>query len=56
LTLELKFSPNISASNLRTAIRRIENEIQAEFPDITRIYFEAASLSKKELRDENIKV
>ena len=54
LTLELKFSPNISASKLRTAIRRIENEIQAEYPDITRIYFEAASLSEKELKEENI--
>lgn len=55
LTLELKFSPNISAANLRSAIRRIENEIQTKFPDITRVYFEAASLSEKELREENIK-
>lgn len=55
LTLELRFRKNISAPDLRTAIRRIEDDIQAKYPDITRIYFEAASLSEKELKEENIK-
>jgi cation diffusion facilitator family transporter len=55
LTLELHFRKNISAPDLRTAIRRVEDNIKAKYPDITRIYFEAASLSEKELEEENIK-
>lgn len=56
LTLELRFRKNISAADLRSAIRRVEEAIQAKHPDITRIYFEAASLSEKEMREENIEV
>ncbi|HEY0426788.1 MAG TPA: cation diffusion facilitator family transporter [Pyrinomonadaceae bacterium] len=55
LTLELHFRKNISAPDLRSAIRRVEDSIKAKYPDITRIYFEAASLSEKELQEENIK-
>lgn len=56
LTLELRFRKNISAADLRSAIRRIEDKIQENHPDITRVYFEAASLSEKELKEENIEI
>ncbi len=55
LTLELEFNQNITAPDLRSAIRRIEDKVKNKFPDITRVYFEAASLSKQELEKEHIK-
>src|SRR3982751_5016607 len=44
-TLELKFSPEIEATELRRAVRRIERAIMAKFPRIRRVYYEAESLS-----------
>jgi cation diffusion facilitator family transporter len=52
LTLELQYVKNISAVDLRAAIRRIEHNVQKKFPDITRVFYEAASLTKEELEDE----
>lgn len=52
LTLELKFARDISAADLRVAIRKIELNIREKFPEITRVYFEAESLSIKEIKDQ----
>ncbi|MEP6900426.1 MAG: cation diffusion facilitator family transporter [Actinomycetota bacterium] len=49
LTLELQFAKDISAADLRVAIRRIERDVKAKYPDITRVYYEAESLSEREL-------
>lgn len=49
LTLELEFSPDISATELRVAIRRIELAIKEKYPEITRVYFEAESLTVREI-------
>lgn len=56
LTLELKFKKNISATDLRSAIRRIEKNVQEKYPDITRVFFEAASLSEKDMAEEGIEI
>lgn len=49
LTLELQFVKDISATDLRVAIRRIELDVKKEYTDITRVYFEAESLSVREI-------
>jgi cation diffusion facilitator family transporter len=56
LTLELEFVKNVSAIDLRAAIRRIEKSVCEKYPDITRVFYEAKSLSEKELREEHIKL
>lgn len=50
LTLELQFSKDITATELRIAIRRIELAVREKYPDITRVYFEAESLSVREIK------
>jgi cation diffusion facilitator family transporter len=50
LTLELRFVRNISATDLRVAIRRIELAVKEKYPEITRVYYEAESLSIKEIK------
>ncbi len=52
LTLELKFARDISAADLRVAIRKIELNIREKFPEITRVYFEAESLSIQEIKEQ----
>lgn len=49
-TLELKFKKDISAAELRRAVRRIELAIRDKYPRIKRVYYEAESLSDPELR------
>lgn len=56
LTLELEFVKNVSATELRAAIRRIEKNVCEKYPDITRVFYEARSLSEREMREENIKL
>ena len=51
LTLELRFVKDISATDLRVAIRRIELAVREKFPDITRVYYEAESLSVTEIKE-----
>ena len=53
LTLELQFAQDISAIDLRKAVRRIETDVKEKYPDITRVYYEAESLSEKELKSQN---
>lgn len=52
LTLELQFVKGIDAAELRTAIRRIEKNMKEVYPEITRVYYEAQSLSERELEDQ----
>jgi cation diffusion facilitator family transporter len=54
LTLELQFARDITATELRIAIRRIERDVKKKYPEITRVYYEAESLSERELRTETI--
>jgi cation diffusion facilitator family transporter len=49
LTLELQFEKGITAADLRTAIRDIERNVKEKYPRINRVYYEAESLSEKEL-------
>ena len=53
LTLELNFVNDITAKDLRTAVRNIERNVRRKYPEITRVYYEAESLSEKELEDQN---
>ncbi len=55
LTLELKFGEDVSATELRVAIRRIELAVKKKYPEITRVYFEAESLSEQELKEQEKK-
>jgi len=54
LTLELQFARDISATDLRIAIRRIERDVKKKYPEITRVYYEAESLTERELETETI--
>ena len=51
LTLELRFVKDISATDLRVAIRRIELAVREKYPEITRVYYEAESLSVQEIKE-----
>jgi cation diffusion facilitator family transporter len=53
LTLELKFVKNVSAVDLRSAIRRIEMNVREKYPDIKRVFYEASSLSERDLQEES---
>ena len=48
MTLELEFEKGIDARRLRTAIRNIEQKIREKFPSVTRVYYEAESLSERD--------
>lgn len=51
VTLELRFEDGIDAPTLRIAIRRIEQNIKARYPEITGLYYEAESLSERTLAE-----
>jgi len=46
LTIELRFDSNISALDVRKAVRRIRDVIRSQHPDVTRVFFGAESLSE----------
>jgi hypothetical protein len=54
LTLELQYVENISATALRSTIRRIEKNMKEKFSDITWVFFEAQSLTEKEIKEQNL--
>jgi cation diffusion facilitator family transporter len=54
LTLELKFVENISGDDLRLTVRRIEKNVQEKYPEISKVFYEANSLSAKELAENQI--
>ena len=47
VNLGVSFNPTITAEQMHEAIHRIERDIQGTYPECTRIYFEAESLSPK---------
>jgi cation diffusion facilitator family transporter len=48
-TLELQFKHGITAAELRRAVRRIELGIKEKYPRIKNVFYEAESLTEKEL-------
>jgi cation diffusion facilitator family transporter len=49
-TLELNFKDDISAAELRRAVRRIELAIKEKYPRIKNVFYEAESLTENELK------
>jgi divalent metal cation (Fe/Co/Zn/Cd) transporter len=49
-TLELEFKPEITGAELRRAVRRIEIAIKEKYPRIKNVFYEAESLSEKDLK------
>jgi hypothetical protein len=43
-TIELRFDDNISAVDVRKAVRRLEANIQARYPEIKYVFFGAESI------------
>lgn len=50
VTLELKFKNDISAAELRRAVRRIELAIKEKHPRVRNVFYEAESLTERELK------
>ena len=44
LVIELRFNDNISALDVRAAVRRLETNIKARYPEIKYVFFGTASL------------
>ena len=51
-TLELEFKNDITAAELRRAVRRIERGIKEKYPRIKNVFYEAESLSERELKSQ----
>jgi cation diffusion facilitator family transporter len=51
-TLELEFKKDISGAELRRAVRRIERAIKEKYPRIKNVFYEAESISEKEIKDQ----
>ena len=47
LTLELLYAKGVSTTEIGQTIRRIEHDVRAKYPDITRIFYAAGTLSKE---------
>jgi cation diffusion facilitator family transporter len=46
LTLEIKFQDNIPSGQLRKLLRKIEGEVKEKVPEVSRVFYEAASVAK----------
>jgi len=46
LTVELRFRNEISAKEVRHAVRRLKEAIQSQQPDVSRVFFGAESLAE----------
>lgn len=47
LTLEVKFRDELSAVGVRAAVKRVQESVRQEHPDITRIYFASESVAEE---------
>lgn len=47
LVIELRFSDHLSAVDVRTAVRRLEANVQARYPEIKHVFFGAESLASE---------
>jgi len=54
LVIELRFDDSISAVDVRKAVRRIEANIQARYPEIKYVFFGAESISSEGRAQENL--
>lgn len=45
LTLELKFVSHISGDDLRRTVRQIEKNVREKYPEITKVFYEAAAFN-----------
>jgi len=52
-TLELEFKHDITAAELRRAVRRIEMAIKEKYPRVKNVFYEAESLTEKQLRSQS---
>ena len=48
LTLEVKFSNELSATGVREAVGRIQQRVRSEHPDITRVFFASESVAEQQ--------
>ena len=46
LTIELRFRNEISALDVRHAVRRLKEAIQSQHPDVSRVFFGAETLGE----------
>jgi divalent metal cation (Fe/Co/Zn/Cd) transporter len=52
LALEIKFKDGLSGADVRAAVHRLDEIIRREYPDITRIFFDSASLTHEQRESE----
>jgi len=53
VAIELRFHDSISAVDIRTAVRRLEAEIQARYPEVKYVFFRAESLTAEDTLEES---
>jgi len=53
LVIELRFVDSISAVDVRKAVRRLEANIQARYPEIKYVFFGSASFTSEERASES---
>ena len=53
LTLEVKFRDNLSMVEVRNTIGRLQESVQQEYPDITRIYFASESIAQEQRHSDS---
>lgn len=51
LTLDVLFGKNVPASEVESAVLRLEKAIQGEYPEIQHIFIDARSLGTRALND-----
>ena len=52
VAIELSFQDNISAVDIRTAVRRLEADIQARYPEVKYVFFRAESITSEDTLEE----
>lgn len=52
LNMDIQFRPRLSTQEVENAINRLEREIRSAYPEITRIYIEAESITSRSERTD----
>lgn len=50
LAMELKLRDGLTGAQVREAIDRLDKRIRKEFPDITRVFFDSASIAEQQAK------